>query len=86
MFFRNKNSNAREAKAFQAQLDNANQAAEIDAAPIKDVNINAETEARISDAEAKIALYEEVLRGTEYPEERDMLIKYMKSLKAELKG
>ena len=39
-----------------------------------------------SEIEAKIALYEDVLQGTEYPEERAMIIKYIKSLKAELKG
>lgn len=79
MFFKKNKPNDREVKAFLAQLDDANPVDVVGTSPVQVLNINAETE-------AKIALYEEVLRGTEYPEERDMIVKYIKSLKAELKG
>lgn len=79
MFFKKRNTNDPEVKDFLAQPDKASQADEVSAAPINDVSINTEIE-------AKIALYEEVLRGTEYPKERELIIKYIKSMKEKSQG
>lgn len=79
MFFRKKRSNSLDSKDLQDQSNEASMEDNIGTEKIV-------VDSAQSGIEAKIALYEEVLRGTEYPEERDMIIKYIRSLKAELKG